>query len=43
MNVIYMQPGQRVQPNVNNLSPALLLKIKQQVEQAKLKGEKKSG
>lgn len=43
MNVIEMKPGQRVQPNVNNLSPDLLLRIKQQVEQAKLKGEKKSG
>lgn len=43
METIYMQHGQRVTPNVNNLSPDLLLRIKQQVEQAKLKGEKKSG
>jgi hypothetical protein len=43
MEVIYMEPGKRVQPNVNKLSPSLLLKIKQDIERNKMKGEKKSG
>lgn len=43
METINLQPGQRVRPNVNNLSPDLLLRIKKQVEAAKMKGEKKSG
>lgn len=41
MQVIEMKPGQRIAPNVNKLSPALLLKIKQDIENAK--GVKKSG
>lgn len=42
MQVIEMKPGQRIAPNVNKLSPALLLKIKQDIER-NTKGEKKSG
>ncbi|WP_268958825.1 hypothetical protein [Paenibacillus apii] len=43
MEKIYLKPGQRVEPNVNNLSPSLLLKIKMDIERNKPKGEKKSG